>query len=445
MPFLTSQQSRLLGNRAGIATPIPMLGAELLTNGDMETGDPPATWILNASATKARAADPRTGSAGSYALELARGSGDHCAYQVPGGVSGAWYLLTGWVRNVDATRAYLYHTTPAQLVSSTTWTQCQMVMRDTGTGIVRCYVEGTTGQKARFDDVSWKRIDLVSTFAGRPQASADMDTSAPVTVVAGTRAGVFARLDSLTTPGSFLIASHDGTNARLTQATNQLLTNGGFKTAGAGGADVFGSWTEIASDGAIAATTTPGQYRTGTACRITAGAGASTYVVQTVFNVVAGQTYTVSFWARGDGTNAGRYRLWDNSNNVNIVATTATGVTGTTYTRVTSTFVAPAGCSQINLYLYCPSTNGGVAYFDDVLFSAPYPVTYTELINTAVTYVAGAAVRIWCSGTTAKLYYNGAKVGADQTVDAALTGTIFGKWNTLASNEIGACTIVPAA
>src|SRR3972149_3921648 len=39
-------------------------------------------------------------------------------------------------------------------------------------------------------------------------------------------------------------------------AVNEHLANGGFETAGAGGADVWGSWTETAGDGALANETT---------------------------------------------------------------------------------------------------------------------------------------------------------------------------------------------
>ena len=41
---------------------------------------------------------------------------------------------------------------------------------------------------------------------------------------------------------------------------------------------------------------------------------------------------------------------------------------------------------------------------------------YTQLISAAVTYSAGAIVQVRKSGTTYQLFYNGAQVGADQTV-----------------------------
>jgi peptidoglycan/xylan/chitin deacetylase (PgdA/CDA1 family) len=45
--------------------------------------------------------------------------------------------------------------------------------------------------------------------------------------------------------------------------------------------------------------------------------------------------------------------------------------------------------------------------------------TYTNLIDTGVSYVANAAIRIVKSGTSVDLYYNGAQVGATQTISDA--------------------------
>jgi hypothetical protein len=45
-----------------------------------------------------------------------------------------------------------------------------------------------------------------------------------VTLVAGTRAGVVANLDSATAPSNFVLASHDGTTARLTKCVGGTYT-----------------------------------------------------------------------------------------------------------------------------------------------------------------------------------------------------------------------------
>jgi hypothetical protein len=149
-----------------------------------------------------------------------------------------------------------------------------------------------------------------------------------------------------------------------------LLANGGFETAGAGGADVFAYTQESAGDGAIADETSlvnGGSH----ACKLTAGASANTYIrpfdiMGSFINVRPGDACTLSFWTRGDGTNQGRYSVYDFSNSAWIRSTVNTGVAGTTYTEVTYEFTAPAGCYGIYINLLCSTVNTGVCYFDDV-------------------------------------------------------------------------------
>lgn len=144
---------------------------------------------------------------------------------------------------------------------------------------------------------------------------------------------------------------------------NELLSNTGFETAGGGDPDFFGSWTENAGDGAIAdsATAQAGTH----AAALTAGATANTYIYQSA-TVTPGRTYRVSFWTRGDATNDGRYRVYDVTNTTFLIAATATGVTAATYAYKEQTFVAPVGCVSLRVYLNCPLTNAGIAYFDTV-------------------------------------------------------------------------------
>ena len=142
-----------------------------------------------------------------------------------------------------------------------------------------------------------------------------------------------------------------------------LLLNGGFETAGGGGADVFANWTENAGSGAIADEGTlvnSGSH----AAKLTQGASLDAYIEQTK-TVVAGDTEELRFYTRGDGTNAGRYSIYDVTNSADIVAIITTGVSGTTYTQVVNGFTVPAGCTQIKIRLDAPGVDTGIAYFDD--------------------------------------------------------------------------------
>ena len=175
--------------------------------------------------------------------------------------------------------------------------------------------------------------------------------------------------------------------------STQLLDNPGFETAGGGGADIWADWTENLGDGALA--NEVGSVKAGDdAAKVTAGASANTNVAQSA-TVVPGKEYRLVFWTRGDGTYDGRFDLYDVSNSTYLYYRKSTGVTGTTYGYVSRYFTAPPGCTTIRLYLFCPGTNGGVAYFDQTFIGlAEYSYTVTrDLDDTgANAWIAGDAV-----------------------------------------------------
>jgi len=147
---------------------------------------------------------------------------------------------------------------------------------------------------------------------------------------------------------------------------SELVVDGGFETVTAAGPPAnFANWSEGVTDGNIEVETTLKHVGTN-ACKVTAGAGLLTSLNQAV-SATAGTTYRLSLWAAGDGTNAGRYRLryydgsWKDS-----IGTTSTGITAGAYGLVTADITAPASTTQLQVYLYCPATEGGIAYFDDV-------------------------------------------------------------------------------
>lgn len=140
-------------------------------------------------------------------------------------------------------------------------------------------------------------------------------------------------------------------------STNQMV-NEGFEGAN------FARWTQTAGNGAIAIETSS-VHAGAKAVKITAGSLFNTNIYSEDVYVIPGTTYDLSFWTRGDGTYDGRYGVYNVTASSWITSATSTGVTGTSYTEVTTTFTAPAGCYKVRLYLWCPSTNGGIAYFDD--------------------------------------------------------------------------------
>lgn len=151
----------------------------------------------------------------------------------------------------------------------------------------------------------------------------------------------------------------------LSSAPTDMILNGGFETAGGGGADVFASWTELAGVGTITRDGTT--YHGGSySCKLTSGSSGDTYLYQNIV-VTSSSMARFEFWTRGDGTNAGRYQIYDVTHLNDIVSITSTGITGTTWTKVTVYFSIPSGCSSVRYYFHRPAATGGAyAYFDDV-------------------------------------------------------------------------------
>lgn len=176
-----------------------------------------------------------------------------------------------------------------------------------------------------------------------------------------------------------------GDVAGVRAAANSILTtfpltsflfNGNFETAGGGAPDYFANWTEILGDGAIADETTL-IHGGGHAVKVTSGAGGTTWVTQNYANNPAGMhvkpgwTVILTMWTRGDGSNAGRYAIQNQTAGGYIRSLVTTGITSATYTQVSFSHTIPAGCYQIGLFLAGPAVNGGIAYFDDVTLTSP--------------------------------------------------------------------------
>lgn len=166
-----------------------------------------------------------------------------------------------------------------------------------------------------------------------------------------------------------------------TTDSEELVSNGGFETLSTvPSPDLFEGWGELGSDGSVARTS--GDKHSGTySCAIAAGPSANTQVGNT-FKVRAGKKYKLSFWTRGDGTSGGRYEIFNNNTNTNILGLTNTGVISSTWSQITYDFTAPDGCHSVSVRLRCPSTLWGLVYYDDVSLRAYENTEFTTAWQT---------------------------------------------------------------
>jgi len=177
--------------------------------------------------------------------------------------------------------------------------------------------------------------------------------------------------------------------AKSNGALTELVVNGGFETAGAGGADVFGTWTESAGNGAIAAETGAGNFRGGSkSAKLTTGADTAVSINQDI-TVIVGYTYTLSYWVKGDGTvNKSAYAIYDNSNSENIVAKTAIAAATASFQNIVVSFTAPTGCTSVKITLHGAATEGAICYLDDVSVYPTAIPTHTAVFKVAADGVA---------------------------------------------------------
>jgi hypothetical protein len=220
-----------VGLGSGVGVPVPVLGAEIATNGNMETGDPPTGWSAAVSGVLDGVADERTGGSGAQALSVVNGAASvgrgQQSVTLP---STGWYLLTAWLRRVNvstsASCGLATGNTVAATTTSATWAQVFVTARAaSGSDTLRVVTNSTTiGAEVRADDVSLKPLTLTSLFGTLDYGLTHATTKANVTVVSATRAGVVANLDSAASPANFVIASHDGTTARLTKCVAGTYT-----------------------------------------------------------------------------------------------------------------------------------------------------------------------------------------------------------------------------
>ena len=175
---------------------------------------------------------------------------------------------------------------------------------------------------------------------------------------------------------------------------SELLSNTGFETAGAGGADVFANYTESASDGAIA---DEGSlvYGGSHACKLTQGVSLATQINADAITVVSGSFYIFSLWARGDGTYSGRYSISNDDPNAGVIDTS---ITAASYTQVTHAFQTSSTSTAI--YLFPANTSGAIVYFDDLSVKK---ITNAALVNGVLTSATYSPYLVGISGLSQQI------------------------------------------
>jgi hypothetical protein len=144
-----------LGTLGGGAAAI----VNLLTNGDMETGDPPSNWN-NTNATLSSVADARPGSSGTKCLQIVNSmAAAGLAQQVVTAAIGRTLTVKAWVKRIDTNPIVRIVDSSGVLnmvsSASTSWTLVEVSAVIVGTNpTVRLQnTNATNGLSSRHDDV----------------------------------------------------------------------------------------------------------------------------------------------------------------------------------------------------------------------------------------------------------------------------------------------------
>lgn len=228
MPMLTSGRSRFIGGSRVPPTPVPVAGAELLTNGGFETGD--ITGWTNASV----GTGAPDASSGACVLVQIDGS-NYAKITQAITTAGRWYIATG---NVSITGGGVgaFARACGEVIGPIPSAAGLIKTAQAVTTTVQ-WQPGNATSPVSLDNLSVKQLTLSSLISTRPYASADCDISVAVTRTAGTQAGISARVDSTSSPANFLIAYLDGAgNVKVDKAVAGVYTNviSGAVTYGAG-------------------------------------------------------------------------------------------------------------------------------------------------------------------------------------------------------------------
>ena len=208
---------------SGKAINIPTLGTELLINGNMETGDPPSNWSA-VTAVLSAAVDERTGGSGTKSINVANsGTNFGQARQAITLEAGAWYVLSGWMKNITASgRINVVDSTWLRTsVSTASWALYATTGRSPDTSdTVRCSNQTNVDtQNCHYDDLSLKKLTQSTLWAIRNTGRRDVNIQGTYsTLVVGTQIGILSNVKADLSAG--LVAWIDGTNIKLEQWTS---------------------------------------------------------------------------------------------------------------------------------------------------------------------------------------------------------------------------------
>lgn len=190
-----------------INTPVPSV-TELVTNGNMETGDPPTGWGAAFVGTlSAQAGSP--GGSGSKVARVAYVANNNPSIKEAVLTANKWYRLTGWMRGDSTRYPVVYDFAGINIIqqgtSSSTWQAINATGKANGDG-VRYYTIANGAGYAEFDDLSQKELTLTELLSIANLSCADVLAGVAITrSLVEYQAGLALNWDSATVPANGIV------------------------------------------------------------------------------------------------------------------------------------------------------------------------------------------------------------------------------------------------
>lgn len=205
-------------------------GADDITNGEMETGDPPTSWTA-VNATLDGVADERTGGSGAQSLSITNsGAAKGYAYQTLDTLAGNWVVASVYAKKITGSAGFGFALADGTILVSTVTASTSWLLRriayllpaDSCRLHLTCE-SATAGHEARFDSVTVKAYTLSELFAYVQKATDDVAARVSISTQASKQMfGGAVRLNSNTAPTAGIVFWADGTNIMCHEFTTAI-------------------------------------------------------------------------------------------------------------------------------------------------------------------------------------------------------------------------------
>lgn len=195
-------------NAAGVITANPTVGANVISNGNVESGDPPTGWSSVGSSTLSSVADERTGGSGSKALQAARGSTGSSVTKNDSVTAYRWYRMSAWEKRGTATdiAVQLGDSANWKKTTSTDWLQAFGLGYENDTTInSQWFLTGSSGVTGRVDDYVAQPLTHAELFYVQNKGTPNQRVEAEI-ALGDYAVGLVCCLDSRENPQNYIVA-----------------------------------------------------------------------------------------------------------------------------------------------------------------------------------------------------------------------------------------------